>query len=195
MSVSPCACGGTDMDINRFDDEAGLSPRVRGNLRATALANRASGSIPPRVRGNHREHGAQAPEAGSIPRACGEPCSTIVASATLPVYPRACGGTAKRRSCARGAVLYAEFVLDAVCREVARRGWRLVPLSHRLAVRPRQETASSIGSATSMPSRFTSCSLRASSRRLGVVVCVSPTQWRLPQRRSSSNRPKVSAPF
>ena len=70
--VYPRVCGGTHVVIHPWDVEAGLSPRVRGNL-------------------------ASAPRfvlpVGSIPACAGEPHPPIDARNDVAVYPRVCGGT------------------------------------------------------------------------------------------------------
>ena len=70
--VYPRACGGTVGDTRRVLVSRGLSPRVRGNLRALARLLVRFGSIPARA---------------------GEPQSTPANRTISEVYPRACGGT------------------------------------------------------------------------------------------------------
>ena len=70
-------CGGTFFRGYLVLGRAGLSPRVRGNLPATARPGRLSGSIP----------------------ACaGEPTRGRTARSRAAVYPRVCGGTANARA-------------------------------------------------------------------------------------------------
>ncbi len=73
--VYPRVCGGTRNRTPRFGTNRGLSPRVRGNL---TLHNRVETSD------------------GSIPACAGEPRDKGMASTAVGVYPRVCGGTARR---------------------------------------------------------------------------------------------------
>ena len=72
IPVYPRACGGTATQGRRRWRRGGLSPRVRGNL-----GSLPSTWISPR----------------SIPARAGEPDTRWVACLSIPVYPRACGGT------------------------------------------------------------------------------------------------------
>ena len=72
VRVYPRVCGGTLSEQADPATGEGLSPRVRGNLRAVAGA------------GIH---------AGSIPACAGEPTTAVRNRAALRVYPRVCGGT------------------------------------------------------------------------------------------------------
>ena len=72
MRVYPRACGGTGSHLALLIVVAGLSPRVRGNLRHAQPAHLVSGSIPARA---------------------GEPPVVTPGRAGNRVYPRACGGT------------------------------------------------------------------------------------------------------
>ena len=74
--VYPRACGGTLLTVRGSELQAGLSPRVRGNHAVASVGSSLLGSIPARA---------------------GEPGSATGATATLTVYPRACGGTPKTR--------------------------------------------------------------------------------------------------
>ena len=70
--VYPRVCGGTFVPATLRGCRRGLSPRVRGNLRAGPRRTSASGSIP----------------------ACaGEPCPAWAWASPCWVYPRVCGGT------------------------------------------------------------------------------------------------------
>ena len=70
--VYPRVCGGTAHAAHKHEAAPGLSPRVRGNLRAVGGRRRALRSIP----------------------ACaGEPRSSFQAAGGSRVYPRVCGGT------------------------------------------------------------------------------------------------------
>ena len=74
--VYPRACGGTRSSPATLCRSAGLSPRVRGNPR--------------------RERDDRA-AAGSIPARAGEPGRGRGTARSPQVYPRACGGTRRRR--------------------------------------------------------------------------------------------------
>ena len=70
--VYPRVCGGTLNAQNQIAAQQGLSPRVRGNLRADPAPHTHTGSIP----------------------ACaGEPLPVRQSAACRRVYPRVCGGT------------------------------------------------------------------------------------------------------
>ncbi len=73
--VYPRACGGTSMSWTKMTSLAGLSPRVRGNLR-------------------HRRD--QHARVGSIPARAGEPFRAMSRLLSRSVYPRACGGTREK---------------------------------------------------------------------------------------------------
>ena len=70
--VYPRVCGGTPFRRIGCDCILGLSPRVRGN---------------------HSGAGGRLVSARSIPACAGEPSRCIVASSSVVVYPRVCGGT------------------------------------------------------------------------------------------------------
>ena len=71
-SVYPRVCGGTGTTTYKKGEDDGLSPRVRGNPQAAAMAKDSRGSIP----------------------ACaGEPWAGTRRTKRWPVYPRVCGGT------------------------------------------------------------------------------------------------------
>ena len=70
--VYPRVCGGTESPEDAQDPEAGLSPRVRGNLcRGVRFWS----------------------VVGSIPACAGEPCRAGSVGGRPWVYPRVCGGT------------------------------------------------------------------------------------------------------
>ena len=70
--VYPRVCGGTPDGPEHYDGTSGLSPRVRGNLRATE---------------------EMLPCRGSIPACAGEPAAHLIGPGLRGVYPRVCGGT------------------------------------------------------------------------------------------------------
>ena len=65
-------CGGTQAGVHIVEREAGLSPRVRGNL---------------------QPHGGLARPGRSIPACAGEPRRSDGLVVLDEVYPRVCGGT------------------------------------------------------------------------------------------------------
>ena len=71
-SVYPRVCGGTSICLRYASAFAGLSPRVRGNLRALRT---------------------DSSDTRSIPACAGEPSSACARAAFRSVYPRVCGGT------------------------------------------------------------------------------------------------------
>ena len=73
--VYPRACGGTAQRPTPGAEDAGLSPRMRGNPNSTSKSTPVMGSIP-----------AHAGEPRGFERLCGH----------ARVYPRACGGTGDR---------------------------------------------------------------------------------------------------
>ena len=79
-AVYPRVCGGTDAMGKNERANAGLSPRVRGNL-----ILRISGTI----------------RQGSIPACAGEPRAGTASKARSKVYPRVCGGTLIDRGMSR----------------------------------------------------------------------------------------------
>ena len=118
QSVYPRVCGGTQrIDVPAINPD-GLSPRVRGNLRAcpgcrsARSTNRvyprvcggtrgdclSSGILPglsPRVRGNRDAHRGYGLYRRSIPACAGEPHKRERDNDTNEVYPRVCGGTSE----------------------------------------------------------------------------------------------------
>ena len=75
IAVYPRACGGTAYIGVLGIDRTGLSPRVRGNLQVAHVGLLVRRSIPARA---------------------GEPEQGMPSRTTMPVYPRACGGTDER---------------------------------------------------------------------------------------------------
>ena len=74
--VYPRVCGGTGLELRKWMEETGLSPRVRGNR----ARKRVRQCVP-----------------GSIPACAGEPAFANLLVVASPVYPRVCGGTRCRR--------------------------------------------------------------------------------------------------
>ena len=75
--VYPRACGGTRDNTCCLVQPKGLSPRMRGNRRAVVVEDLAHGSIPAHA---------------------GEPRDVAFRRDLQQVYPRACGGTRRKRS-------------------------------------------------------------------------------------------------
>ena len=75
-AVYPRVCGGTLRQLDESVDGHGLSPRMRGNPADLGLAF---------------------PLCGSIPAYAGEPNAGLHAVLSVWVYPRVCGGTARKR--------------------------------------------------------------------------------------------------
>ena len=71
MVVYPRVCGGTGAAAAAADDEAGLSPRVRGNR--TEKARVKKNGVYPRVCGGTDQQRRHANQRGSIPACAGEP--------------------------------------------------------------------------------------------------------------------------
>ena len=114
--VYPRVCGGTAVAKCLSEPFTGLSPRVRGNQRPGTSAVAWARSIPacaggtmliiggvalvlglsPRVRGNRYETGQDVPHLRSIPACAGEPRADAGILNGNRVYPRVCGGTARK---------------------------------------------------------------------------------------------------
>ena len=71
-------------------------PRECGGTRVARAGDGQREGLSPRVRGNPRGLGAAGPALGSIPASAGEPCMWRRIGRPSGVYPRECGGTARR---------------------------------------------------------------------------------------------------
>ena len=71
-------------------------PRTCGGTTGTEQPEAAWPGLSPHVRGNHRDRAARSSLAGSIPARAGEPPTHRRGCPRATVYPRTCGGTAKR---------------------------------------------------------------------------------------------------
>ena len=91
-AVYPRACGGTSARLSFLRGNAGLSPRLRGNL-VEVVRYVLEGGLSPRLRGNLPTPWLADPALGSIPAPAGEPPSCQRQRHGRWVYPRACGGT------------------------------------------------------------------------------------------------------
>ena len=114
--VYPRVCGGTGSNNLDISFRVGLSPRVRGNpLKSMGFLDwpkvypRVCGGtvhspyvqslvdgLSPRVRGNPIRPRSRSAGAGSIPACAGEPSRHAPKATASAVYPRVCGGTAKK---------------------------------------------------------------------------------------------------
>ena len=95
------ACAGEPQGANCRTDRVGVYPRVCGGTASAEAARARVQGLSPRVRGNHDEQGDQRPFDGSIPACAGEPGPARRPRPVERVYPRVCGGTELRNSCAR----------------------------------------------------------------------------------------------
>ena len=76
----------------------GVYPRVCGGTTGGRVARRMMQGLSPRVRGNRNRMRSSVRLAGSIPACAGEPPCPRMCRRRSPVYPRVCGGTARRRA-------------------------------------------------------------------------------------------------
>ena len=93
VRVYPRVCGGTFVARTGDRLPTGLSPRVRGNPRASSTVPSLS-QVYPRVCGGTREPRRPFPHCHrSIPACAGEPAESSTYRGSASVYPRVCGGT------------------------------------------------------------------------------------------------------
>ena len=90
--VYPHVCGGTSLRIKLPSIQAGLSPRVWGNLESNRIAQSPLRSIPTCVGEPHIDNNCT-PLSGSIPTCVGEPLPKAAWGNSQGVYPHVCGGT------------------------------------------------------------------------------------------------------
>ena len=115
--VYPRVCGGTSVERALNEATVGLSPRVRGNpssngwiYRKVRVYPRVCGGtssspvdistgwgLSPRVRGDPSAGSALVTAGRSIPACAGEPRKLWLPRGPLWVYPRVCGGTARKK--------------------------------------------------------------------------------------------------
>ena len=98
-TVYPRVCGGTRNANGHHGHRAGLSPRVRGNLRVRGLCRDGGRSIPA-CAANRSTKALATGNRGSIPACAGEPTGRIADARSISVYPRVCGGTTVRHQSA-----------------------------------------------------------------------------------------------
>ena len=72
-------------------------PRVCGGTPGVLAARRVNAGLSPRVRGNLDGRSARRYDPGSIPACAGEPSMSVIVIPLKAVYPRVCGGTAAGR--------------------------------------------------------------------------------------------------
>ena len=99
------ACAGEPTPGARLEQPTGVYPRVCGGTKNIRRRNIAKCGLSPRVRGNLRAYRHLTPALRSIPACAGEPRSGQCRRVLYAVYPRVCGGTAgcyAAQSAARG---------------------------------------------------------------------------------------------
>ena len=87
------ACAGEPYDPVRGSWIIPVYPRVCGGTMNRSLVQVLLAGLSPRVRGNLRRRSGAADRIGSIPACAGEPGPAAVTLAAEKVYPRVCGGT------------------------------------------------------------------------------------------------------
>ena len=93
-SIPACAGEPSAMLLRRLNTR--VYPRVCGGTNLIPIARRAISGLSPRVRGNPLRCQFSFLHTGSIPACAGEPLLSTWISTAMKVYPRVCGGTAKR---------------------------------------------------------------------------------------------------
>ena len=87
------ACAGEPWELELPALPAGVYPRVGGGTTLRAPVMIVKAGLSPRVRGNLRRRGLPARNARSIPACAGEPAGRFRCRSVPWVYPRVCGGT------------------------------------------------------------------------------------------------------
>ena len=90
------ACAGEPPRASQPPRRARVYPRVCGGTPFSKLSRPLAIGLSPRVRGNQLHAGAGLAGDGSIPACAGEPTIHLEPVTLHRVYPRVCGGTAKR---------------------------------------------------------------------------------------------------
>ena len=90
------ACAGEPLGVLLRSFAKRVYPRVCGGTRHPKRAWRPLAGLSPRVRGNPRASAPSGPRRGSIPACAGEPAWSRSVKAITRVYPRVCGGTIQR---------------------------------------------------------------------------------------------------
>ena len=91
------ACAGEPRALLARKGSLTVYPRVCGGTSAIIADCMRFGGLSPRVRGNRLGNLVKTAAAGSIPACAGEPCAPGSPVRRPRVYPRVCGGTARRR--------------------------------------------------------------------------------------------------
>ena len=91
------ACAGEPSPHGVPDVPAEVYPRVCGGTGRRPYQRLAQGGLSPRVRGNRGVECGRIVDERSIPACAGEPGYPFQLTYPMPVYPRVCGGTAKRQ--------------------------------------------------------------------------------------------------
>ena len=97
------ACAGEPSPPCRRYPWIRVYPRVCGGTRISAMSSSARAGLSPRVRGNLRDLSRRTVVARSIPACAGEPAPRSRSTARTRVYPRVCGGTIEREDTPRDA--------------------------------------------------------------------------------------------
>ena len=93
------ACAGEPAGIDKRPGQRAVYPRVCGGTTPEGVAHTMRGGLSPRVRGNPTAEWPAKKSPRSIPACAGEPHMRPFHTIVDGVYPRVCGGTA-RRQCA-----------------------------------------------------------------------------------------------
>ena len=93
------ACAGEPGNCRKLVDAVTVYPRVCGGTSEVSLVSQQNAGLSPRVRGNPYIPCKPARLLGSIPACAGEPFSLKCRRLAGPVYPRVCGGTRTTWSC------------------------------------------------------------------------------------------------
>ena len=88
------ACAGEPLHRPGFSDWREVYPRVCGGTFGSHICEIHAAGLSPRVRGNLRQPYLRNPRRGSIPACAGEPSGRDHRVVLGEVYPRVCGGTA-----------------------------------------------------------------------------------------------------
>ena len=90
------ACAGEAPGPGKAPLRCGVYPRVCGGSGVIILAQLRRHGLSPRVRGKQWLRNSGGGSGGSIPACAGEASTRLSAPAGYPVYPRVCGGSARR---------------------------------------------------------------------------------------------------
>ena len=87
------ACAGEPLPREDHRNRSEVYPRVCGGTKASLYAAQAAAGLSPRVRGNLKCSACRIALPGSIPACAGEPNRRRTQHRGMEVYPRVCGGT------------------------------------------------------------------------------------------------------